>query len=473
MANTMRFGSLGSACCAVLLTLLVGACDSEPDLSPVELWLSCEECDNGERAAVVALGDDAVAALDVALRGPSPEQRRNISAQTLQGLALGGVGVGPDSAVAHGFDRNFVATRQQRAAIALGDIGTPRALAVLRQARNDADARQYRLDVIRVIESALAVGQHLPFQGAMSVAIPGEVGRGGRGRGYGPQNRAGWGDTVLIFANKADTAGQWDGDETVTLHGGPFPTEVLVDRMEDSVVRFIAFAEPGAYSVEVGQLGREDAKSQASPLIVMPTRPPVRVFAPGPAGRRPVDPATLPQTFRVILSSATDALTDHFEFRPSATVRIHANAEWRQSFQTASLRWLACGGGFVSVADTIHGIIVNQQDGPVSGARVQALGRSAATNAAGYFALALPTGQGSQPVDVDVTAANFRVARHQVAASRDTVRISLLASSTSEASAVRRFSLSHTVPQGDCQVLQVAIPPASGNRLVLLRLERM
>jgi hypothetical protein len=113
-------------------------------------WLLCEECVEGERDSVVALGDRAVDALAEALSGPPKEGRNTIRkhAEAMYDRNPAPAPLGRKEYVELAVG-NYVATYQKRAAIALRGIGTPRAHAVLVAALRDEG--RYRKDVLPVL----------------------------------------------------------------------------------------------------------------------------------------------------------------------------------------------------------------------------------------------------------------------------------------------------------------------------------
>jgi len=450
-----------------LLGLVAGACSSSQDemqsQSVIEAWLSCEECTNGERAAVTALGDDAVDALDGALGVPTQTQTANINSQILQGLRLADSGATLVSPVAARFRENFVAARQQRAAMALGDIGSPKAIAALRRALAAAEARRYRPDVIRVIEATLVAGEFRRFHGVVAVdtSAPGGPGGGGRGSGLGTPNIAGFGDTVQIYR---DSARAWNGNETVTLRGGPFPTEVFVDRLGDSILRFRAIADPGAYTIELGGLGPSDTETQTAPLRVTSASPPL---GPASGGARTVSPAG-DTVFLRLGRTPADTIVDH-DIRVTAERSVRAAVESR-AYETASVRWLSCEGDVLNLGDTVRGIVIDHRRAAVSGARVQALpsGPSAMTTRVGFFSLPLPPAPGPRTVIVKVEAAGLRTLWHRIQPSPDTIRIGLVRADVPETIDTSRFASTHLVPAGECRRIQVGIPTGGKPRIVKL-----
>ena len=123
----------------------------------VQVWLECEECREGQRAAVVRLGAAAVPVLGQYLRGPAPERRAEVQ-RSLQAAwqkmkeyeadhANVKVPMTQDEYVTTYLD-NFIALYQVRSAIGLGDIGGSEAARLLNEARR----QPLREDVKTVVE---------------------------------------------------------------------------------------------------------------------------------------------------------------------------------------------------------------------------------------------------------------------------------------------------------------------------------
>jgi hypothetical protein len=162
VTNSIRPASTRSGVALAVLSAVLMACRSEPPggvrqpMDPrtvVDAWLLCEECVDGELAAVLARGADsttravAVDHLSAALlAGPSPTRIANLRQQYLESFEADSVygqtvlGVAPlansPDYVAHYLD-NFIAVFRARAALALARIGGPRAQAVLDSALAD------------------------------------------------------------------------------------------------------------------------------------------------------------------------------------------------------------------------------------------------------------------------------------------------------------------------------------------------
>jgi hypothetical protein len=127
----------------------------------IEAWLTCEECKDGELAALVKRGQGAIAPLAAALRtGPSQarlDTTRRQLAKTHQSM-LEYAKTHPDAPVPMSesafVDRhveNFIVQYQTRAATGLGAIGGPAA----RQELSQAQALPLRPPVMAAVKEAL------------------------------------------------------------------------------------------------------------------------------------------------------------------------------------------------------------------------------------------------------------------------------------------------------------------------------
>jgi NAD-specific glutamate dehydrogenase len=101
----------------------------------IQDWLLCEECTEGEFAAVVTLGAEAVPSLAATLRGGlSPASRARLEEQLGEVWERGAPAhLARDEFIAHHVG-NRDALLRVRSARALGRIRTPEALAALREA---------------------------------------------------------------------------------------------------------------------------------------------------------------------------------------------------------------------------------------------------------------------------------------------------------------------------------------------------
>ena len=122
--------------------------------SRVYAWILCEECDRGERARVVALGDAVVPLLESLLRnGPSAERTQQMKSY-LAPLARAGPGRGPVSpTVLASILSDYELLYRVKAASALSGIGGAKALHALCDARGQSAPNPA---VKRAIDTALA-----------------------------------------------------------------------------------------------------------------------------------------------------------------------------------------------------------------------------------------------------------------------------------------------------------------------------
>jgi hypothetical protein len=106
--------------------------------------MECEECREGQRAAVTRLGAAAVPVLGQYLRGPTPERRAEVRRSLLAAYlkmkeyesdhSNAKVPMTQEEYVKTYLD-NFIALYQVRSATGLGDIGGPEAARLLDEAR--------------------------------------------------------------------------------------------------------------------------------------------------------------------------------------------------------------------------------------------------------------------------------------------------------------------------------------------------
>lgn len=153
---------------AALLTLLGGGNPACTQARPVpseeqtlEAWLTCEECTNGELAAVVRFGRPLVPRLAVALRmGPGQEAvdaaRSRLAAthQSMVEYAKTHPGAPVPMSEREYVDRhleNFIVMYQSRAATGLGALGGDDA----RRELTNAQALPLRAPVLAVVREAL------------------------------------------------------------------------------------------------------------------------------------------------------------------------------------------------------------------------------------------------------------------------------------------------------------------------------
>jgi HEAT repeat protein len=105
-------------------------------MEPVYAWVLCEECDRGERARVVALGDTAVPLLRTLLLDGAPADRMRRMQDYLAPLGTQRPGRRPASpAVIAGVLSNYDLLYRFKAASALSAIGGGNALRALCEAR--------------------------------------------------------------------------------------------------------------------------------------------------------------------------------------------------------------------------------------------------------------------------------------------------------------------------------------------------
>jgi len=310
----------------LLATLAVGGCRprlSRAEQTLVQAWLLCDECDGGERQRVAGLGAKAVPTLAAALRDGPPADRRANMAQQLRDLygRLGGaaaLGVTQQVFITSYLD-NYVTSYRTRAALSLGDIATPDAARALEEAQaGDSSGTAPLPGSVRLaVQGAIAAG-YPAFTGSLSDSSVGAF------------------DTVTVVRGAAP----WDGDEAVSLQGGPFPSDLVVVRRVDTL-RFLAVGLPGRYTLAVLKEGPGPARA---PLDIQTLRyhPHTPETAPNLAAR------PFPQRVFLALGRPPAADTiDFFQFLTGAQpLTVSAIATWTGG-QDVDLSWVACAGGEV------------------------------------------------------------------------------------------------------------------------------
>ncbi len=309
-----RIGVLASGAFILLATL--SACREERLLPPIEAWLHCDECIDGERAAVRALGDPTVPQLARALLdGPPTRKRRIVRRQAVGAHSRSGVGTISASAYAAQMVDNYVAKYQKRAAVSLGDIRTPRAKSALDEALQPARRSQYRADVWRTIQSARMAIDATPFAGKFERPM------------------VAFGDTAFLLAPPARP---FTRNDIVTFDDKTFPPANLLLSQQPDRLGFAAVGGSGAHLIAVRNI-RRGTTEVASFIITSIADANDRATRNCPdrgceVSRSPIIPAAaLPyQTFLSLWSEPPhkDSL-DMFRF-PSASspLRVTAQLDW-------------------------------------------------------------------------------------------------------------------------------------------------
>jgi hypothetical protein len=310
----------------VLLMTALSGCGDDSLLKPVEAWLNCDECINGERAAVRALGETAVPQLVRALLEGPPAAHRELIRQ--QGLAMYSKG-GLDSLSANRYSTqlvdNYVANYQARAAVSLGDIRTVRAISALDDALRPPRSLQYRSDVLRNIRFARTAIDATPFGGRFA------------------RRMVDFGDTAFLLAPPARPFAATD---VVALDDTTFsPADVLISR-QPSRVAFTAVGLPGSHMVEVRSLGAGTIEI-AELVITTIADANDRVMQKCPdraceVTRSPIIPAAaLPYKSFLSLWSADRDSFDMFRFIPTSPLTVTAQLDWSGP-ANLDLLWRRC-----------------------------------------------------------------------------------------------------------------------------------
>lgn len=218
---------------SILATILIAGCYRvcpKMEEHRIDRWLTCDECIDGERAAVLAMGQEAVPALKAALVGPSDARREVMKAKFADSYSVSPIAGLSQSAYVDSLHSNYVATYQKRAATALGDIGGSEAVAALQQAVQDSASRSYRTDVVQVVTF---VNARLSFPHFGGTIRPGRVS---------------FGDTITVVAAQGRP---FSGISSASIVDAAFPPAQIPQRRSGDTLRFSAVAGMGSHVVAV------------------------------------------------------------------------------------------------------------------------------------------------------------------------------------------------------------------------------
>lgn len=325
-----RFGAsriLIAGCCVVM------ACGDvtlqAADYTTIDKWMTCEECINGERAAVITRGDAVVPLLRQALLYVPPNDEADMVRKQLAAAyaTLQPPGVTLTQYVEPLF-RNYVALRQVRAAAALSDIGTERAVRALDEALAPLTAVQYRADVLRTIRFLRTVVGSPVYTGT---AAPRTVS---------------FGDTVFVNARPSTP---FTNRAIAVLDGSPFPADSLILLRNAARLGFAAVATSGAHMVAVIDSGVSPAPSVFSLGITSQTDQNDRgmrsctTVACRVNLAQGIPPLALPYVSFVSLTSAGARIdtVDFFTITPASPLTITARLDWIDPVDL-DLRWRTC-----------------------------------------------------------------------------------------------------------------------------------
>ena len=429
----------GRASLLCVLAVTMAACQrmSQVEYRKIDTWLLCDDCLSGERDAVKALGQKAVYTLDRALVGPSPARLANKEAQFRQMFHDLQTPAFTDTGYIARQRANYVARYQKRAALSLGDIGGRRALDALKRAQQSAAEREYRADVVNVIDEVLALGRDDRFRGTVSA------------------DSARFGDTLRV---RRDSGLSWNGTEAVLLRGSRLPDSLVIGRWASNSLAFVAAAPIGHYALEVTGLGPDEV-SQVAPLRIVPP-----AFQPTAA---PSTVTTFPQVRFLMLPSAKRDTTVSFRVQPAqpASVTVHVVASGLNNLR---LEWRDCANQIFPPVTQLRGTVVDNTNEPVANATVQVVGTnvSAVTAANGQFALPASP---DPTTDLRVSRIRFQSRVFRVDARSDSVRLGLVDSGVTAATAISRQSTSKYV--GLCGLVHVSLSASGGTQLLRLTFE--
>jgi hypothetical protein len=310
-----------------ILLAVLSACEEEL-LPQISAWLHCDECIDGERAAVRALGERAVPQLARALlEGPPADRRDVIRQQAISAHSKAGVANLSASQYSAQLVDNFVARYQERAAVSLADIATPQARSALDQALQPPRSAQYRADVLRKIRLARATINATPFGGRFERQL------------------VDFGDTAFLLA---PPGGPFATGDIVAVDDSVFPAADLI--LSDQPMRrgIAAVGAAGSHLISVKRFGssitevvgltitsiadaNDRAMQQCADRACEVSRAPI------------IPAAALPYKAFLSLWSKPphrDSL-DMFRFMPSSSLPVTAELDWRGG-GNLDLSWQRC-----------------------------------------------------------------------------------------------------------------------------------
>ena len=219
---------------------------SSDEFRTLHSWLTCDECVNGERSAVAAIGPKAVAMLDSALIGPSRGRQAIMRAKGEDSFRFAQIAGQRSIDYTDARVANYVATYQKRAAVSLGDIGDKRAREALDRAIAESSIRHYRPDVLRVITFVRSTAWLPRFSGTIA------------------PTRVAFGRVVSVVA---PTGAQFNQTTRAGIADSPFPQNQVPFRRTPDTLQFLALADVGYHAVVVTNVtGTTD--SAVAPLFV-------------------------------------------------------------------------------------------------------------------------------------------------------------------------------------------------------------
>lgn len=336
MTDHSRWCSLQVA----LITPVLMSCANElapGDREIIDRWLHCAECRSGERAAVRAIGPRAVPTLVKALEGGPPAEYRDNMRRKVNTLytSIKTTASGPDSSalprtayVERGV-ANYEATYRKRAAVSLGDIGTPEAVSAL-QAAAPPGGTIHRADVIEAIRAAQATSDTARFLGSITPRTPA------------------FGDTVIV---RPPAFEPFDGNELASIEGSPIAPNATKVFGDSARFAFIAVGFPGQRRLTIQNVDTTTHSQHAEIALRTLSDANDRRMAgcADPACRINRAPrytgVSVPfSSFLTLWRTASSADTvDMVKFEPSShLLHLTADLSWSPTTANLDLRWADC-----------------------------------------------------------------------------------------------------------------------------------
>lgn len=405
----------------------------------VEAWLFCDECNRGERAAVAALKDTAVAPLGRILEQFPPDWNSNLALRYGTAAQRGNLAGADSSRYVNAHLARFRSTVWSRSGLVLGDIKTPNAIAVLNAALQDSVARGYSPDVLKDLHRARLAATTTPLQ-------------------------AGFTATAVRFADSVwltrTGTMPWDGDERVELVGAPFPTDVSLGfRDGNNELGFVAAALPGEYAFTVANVGADQERQYSSIRVTSFPGTPITTVRDLTSGPFPI--AILQSLSR---KTTPPDIVHYFRFAPSVALTVTAQAEWSGP-SVVDLVWDDCanrlGPGASPAPGEVRGVIMDTSGAGIVGPSIHVIpagetGTITSVVIAGAFSRAVPPGFiGSVRVTAGGYVPTEIVAWDGAADLQVVMRPPPATSPLSERTSGPSPTATQTIPAGTCRLLGV------------------
>jgi hypothetical protein len=338
--------------------VVASACISVERTAPeISRWLHCEECSDGEREAVRALGASAVPELRRALlEGPRAAERNAMTEQYRSAHRTVPDPSRAESDYVGTLLEAYVATYQGRAVVGLADIGGSAA----RQALEEALARPstFRRDVLDA--ARVAIGSFEAERFNLRAA---------------PENVA-FGDTLTL---SRPAGPRFTSAETISVESAIYPDSLVRVLTGPDSLRFVVTALPGERVLAV----KDPSNVQDSSLAIIT----VRTLSDAndrhlgscaslsclvdSAPRLVGDSGRATQFLSLWRARSSSDTVDVFRITPSQVVSVAVFLDWRPSGQL-DLVWERCSDG--NRLRTVGGLLLSPSPGRLPTPALPAVG---------------------------------------------------------------------------------------------------